>query len=100
MTNEDAVRLAEHCQRLMEDEVLARIFDEMDADLVRAFRNTPINQACEREMIHYRMRMLEELRAALRKHIEAGRVAALAMEQADQTARARRERGIAPGDPL
>jgi hypothetical protein len=93
---DDPVALGEHCRRLLHDEVLASIL----AAMIAAFRATAPGDSVARDAIHARLLALSDLRDALRTRLEAGRLAAERNESEREAAKARRARGVAPGDPI
>ena len=68
----DVIRDAQHAQNLLDDELLKRVFENIEEDLKQNWKNTKPKASDEREQFYYELRALESIRTKLVTFVNDG----------------------------
>lgn len=78
------VSRGQEAQMLLEHPLMAKAFDEIRKGLLTAWLESPVRDAEGRESIFYAVKMLDNLRGALKEHITTGKMAAMQLVQLNE----------------
>lgn len=69
------VRRGQQAKELLENPLLAEAFTGIKTNLLKAWELSPVRDAEGREVIYTAMKLLDQLKGALEKHMTTGRLA-------------------------
>jgi hypothetical protein len=75
MDRQTAIDKAEHCNRLVKDELLIEAFESVEADIYNEWRTSAVGDYQYRSDLFHTLKGLERLKARLQKYIDDGVIA-------------------------
>jgi hypothetical protein len=81
MTLEEEQRRGVHASQLLNDELLTQTLDEIEADTLNLWENTPARDVEGREHLHRFYLACRKFRNTLKSHLETGKMANIQIER-------------------
>jgi hypothetical protein len=81
MTLEEEQRRGVHASQLLNDELLNKTLDEIEADTLNLWENTPARDVEGREHLHRFYLACRKFRNTLKSHLETGKMANIQIER-------------------
>jgi hypothetical protein len=81
MTLEEEQRRGVHAAQLLNDELLNKTLDEIEADTLNLWENTPARDTEGREHLHRFYLACRKFRNTLKSHLETGKMANIQIER-------------------
>ena len=72
MDRQTVIDKAEHCNRLVKDELLIEAFEAVEADIYNEWRTTALHDHQQRADLFHTLKGLERLKARLQATLDAG----------------------------
>lgn len=96
MTADEEIRLGDRAAQLLQDEVLSLAMNNIEADMLKAWRDSRANDIEGREKIWQHLKQRDAVKAELERMVSAGKMAKALVEQENKRREFEREHGFRP----
>lgn len=81
MDAQDKINRGHHAQRLLEDEILAAAFSDLEELYINDWKSTKVDDTVKREQAFLQLQALEGLKAQLQSYVHTGNIAGRHLER-------------------